>query len=79
MMIRLILVYAAIGLLALWLDRGIRAIAKKEETLTTPDWHIPAWLDEGIAVLLAPLYIVAAIPLGAYLWIADWTKEDEAV
>ncbi len=77
-MIHVFLIYSAIGLLALWLDRGIRAIAKKEETLTVPDWHIPAWLDEAMAVLLAPLYIVVSVPLGAYLWFTDWLKEDEA-
>ena len=74
---KIALVYAAIALLAVWVDAGVRTMAAKEETLADPHWTLPFWLDEAITLLLSPLYIVVAVFVGAWVWTAGLTKKGE--
>lgn len=75
---KIALVYAAIALLAVWVDTGVRVIAKKEAALPMARFTIPGWLDEAITLLLSPLYIVVAVFVGAWVWTAGLTKKGAA-
>ena len=75
---KIALVYAAIALLAVWVDTGVRAIAKKESALPMARFTIPGWLDEAITLLLSPLYIVVAVFVGAWVWMGQFTRKKEA-
>ena len=74
---RTVLVCLAIALLSVWVDTGVRVIAKKEATLPMARFTIPGWLDEAITLLLSPLYIVVAVFVGAWVWTAGLAKRGE--
>ena len=74
---RPLLIFLAVALLSVWVDAGVRTVAKKEATLPVPDWHIPVWVDETLNVLIAPFYLAAAVVVGAWVWVGQFTRKDE--
>lgn len=69
-MIRAIGIYLGIGLMAIWLDRGIVWI--RDQGASHPEWWTPpAWLEFLLDIGLWPLALIVAVLVGAYLWIGE--------